>query len=246
MALDQGNPTLDKFGLPLGFAGDGVQGAILEGFGSRLTLTTKKNEILLVYRIFTDDGFSVDIPALGPLIPGGPVFADIIHGIHSKASAEGTRNFIEWITNRGRQVRQFWVKSLPASGNLYIDNQDASVEAITFVNIGDSQAQANVITFSINILPNFEDEFFTQQESVLNRYAQTRRAWGGAVTAEIFLRGALIIPEQAIENIHGYYWENPPDFGVSSIVARIRAALGSVNYVDLNGTLRARQIPCTV
>jgi hypothetical protein len=242
MVLDQSNPTLDKFGLPLDFAGDGVQGAILSGLGARLRLVSTQDEILLIYRIYTDDGFENNLTGLGPLT-GSPILTDIVHGVDSKSSSSGTRNFIEWVTNRGRQVRQFWVKDLPTSGYLYIDNQDASVEAVTFVNVGDSQEKGNVITFSINILPNFEDEFFTQQEFVLNRYAQTRRAWGGATTAEVFLNDILIIPEQAIENIHGYYWENP-QFGSVPIKVRLRAKTASSDFVDLHGTIRARQIPC--
>lgn len=244
MPLNQANPTLDKFGTALGFAGDGVQGAILSGLGSRITVQTGKSEILLGVRIYTLDGFENDLTLLGPLVPGFPLTTDIVHGVDTQSSPEGTRNFIKMVTNKGTITRQFWVKDLPSTGNLYIDNQDAAGEAITFVNVGDSQELARVITFSINILPNFEDEFFTQQEYVLNRYAQTRRAWGGAATAEVFLNSRLIIPEQEIEDIHGYFWDDPA-FGAVPITVRLRAKLGSAHYVDLTGKVRARQIPCS-
>lgn len=173
--------------------------------------------------------------------------------------------------------RQFFVKDVPLRGGIYLAGQEAQQgEAWVFMTQNEKDtARSPYIedaTFGINVLPTFNDEFFTQHEyrgnltrvvqrvwaagtlyDVMgrrppNRYAQTLRNVGGVRTVEIFADGVFgdpVIPECEIEDLAGYYWENP-SYGLHTITARVRADWGSPHYVDITGYVRFRQLPCPI
>ena len=261
MALESANPILHKSSMELQFAGTGLQNPIMNGFAARLTLSFAVDETLISWRIFTDTGFEKILP-VSQDTEGASVVADILHGADSLSSVTGQRNFIEWVTNRGTTKRQFFVKDLPTSGSLYIENQECQAsEAIIFASIdGDGpvteeNGNAAKISLSINILPNFADEFFTLHNFSGNRFANTIRAWGGAATASLFIDGITAIAEKPIEDFDGFFWETrllappadlPVSYGQHTVTVRLRAKLGSVNAVDIDGVIRIRQIPSQV
>lgn len=169
--------------------------------------------------------------------------------------------------------RQFFVKDKPAKGGLYLNGQEAQLgEAWVFINSTDLNRFAKDAAIGINILPVFSDELFLGGEwegnlgepvelhrfispGVLfaeegrkrpNRYATTVRNHGGAKTVEVFTDSIFsgpVIPETAIEDLGGYYWPTP-SFGLHTVTVRLRAALGSPNYVDIVGYVRFRQFEC--
>ncbi len=258
MALASANPVLHKSSMELQFAGTGLQNPILSGFAARLTLSFAVDETLISWRVFTDTGFEKNLPVIQDT-EGATVTADILHGTDSLSSVEGQRNFIEWVTNRGTTRRQFFVKDLPSTGSLYIENQECQEsEAIIFASIdGDGPVTENNenaanVSLSINILPNFADEFFTLHNFSGNRFANTRRAWGGAATASFFIDGVTAIAEKPIEDLTGFFWETRPleppanlpvSYGQHTVTVRLRAKSGSANAIDIEGVIRIRQIP---
>lgn len=169
--------------------------------------------------------------------------------------------------------RQFYVRDVPLRGGVYINGEEAQQgEAWVFVNKNDPNPYGRNASISINVLPTFNDEFFRQHEyegdfgnqiglrffvggsletkygkRKANRFAQTLRNIGGVRTVEVFADANLttpIIEETRIENLGGYYWENP-SFGQHRITARLRSEFGSSNYVDIVGYVRFRQFECT-
>lgn len=231
-AFPQANPVLQKLALRLNLAGSGPQSPILAGLGGTITLTLAENELLRSWRIFSGDpddpDFENEFTVIGTDDLGTQ---DIIFGTDTHTDTEPVRNILEWVTERGTTHKQFWVQDLPASGSLYINNQEAQGGSATF-NIGVSTP----ITFGINIMPNFGDEFFLIGEHSGNRYANTFRTWGGAKTAEIFLDGNVIIQERDVGDVHGWYWPTP-SVGEHDVIVRLRAVSGSMNTVDINGTI---------
>ena len=148
--------------------------------------------------------------------------------------------------------RHFYVQNLPSKGCLYINNQEAQ-EGTAKVYISreaeETDPYAAYASLSFNILPNFGDEFFSLHEYAGNRYANTRRNWGGAETAEVWIgqtAGATIdlvsdtpvISERNIELVTSYYW-NPPSYGTFAVKVRLRSKTGSLLPVDIDGTMEA-------
>lgn len=243
MVLEQANPTLDKFAQRLVLAGAGSQGPILSGLAGRFTLSFLEDETLQGWRVYTPSGFNRSLPN-NQSTDGGSVSTTLVFGTDTASTPGGIRNFLEWTTDRGVQTRQFWVKNAPTEGGLYVNNQECQKgEAIVFVNIGDVNKWAERVSLAINILPTFNDEFFTQQEYSGNRYANTRRNVGGVETAQVFINNEEVVSERPVENVMGYFWE-PPLYGLYTIRVRLRAKKLSTTYVDLFGTIRVRQIPC--
>jgi len=242
LVLEQANITLGKPSARLQLAGAGIIGPILSGLKGRFTVFFNDGETFTSGRVFTSTGFN---NVLSWEVAANGATADVVFGVDTATSAAGVRNFIEWVTNRGTSLRQFFVKNLPAANSVYIDNQEAQGgEAVVFINNGDPDVWARRASFAINIMPAFNDEFFTQQEFVGNRFANTLRNWGGAATAQVFLDGVEIISERAIEDVHGYFWLDPIAYGIHAIKVRLRSVLGSSVFVDVHGSIRARQIPC--
>lgn len=183
-----------------------------------------------------------------------------------------TRYQHEEFEQRTTWRRQFFVKDKPASRGLYINSQEAQQgEAWVFCHPDDSNPYAGDATISINILPEFSDEFFrvgewrgnlgeqvglryfVAQELVTlygrkrpNRFAQTLRNAGGAKTVEVFRDAGKtpVISERLIEDLAGYYWPSP-SLGRHTIRVRLRSEWGSSNYVDIVGYVRFRQFKCS-
>lgn len=230
-------------------AGAGLQGAVLAGLAARLTISFEDDETLSELKIEGETGFLKGL-TFDQDTEGETATVDIVFGTDTDTGDPARRNFIVYETERGIQRRQFWVKNVPTIGGVYIDNQEAqSSEAVVFVNLADLNPWARTASVSFNILPLFNDEFFTQQEYSGNRYANTRRNWGGAETCQVFLSespsstGPEIIAESKIEDVMGYFWE-PENYGLYYVTFRLRALKGSSTYVDIVGKMRARQIPC--
>ncbi|UCG53561.1 MAG: hypothetical protein JSW58_08385 [Candidatus Latescibacterota bacterium] len=140
--------------------------------------------------------------------------------------------------------RSFYVKDVPYAGGLYLHNQEAQLgEAIVHINKDDPNRFARDATFGINVLPVFNDEFFTQHEYRGNRFAQTLRNWGGAATVEFWVEGVKVISEIDIADLDGYYWPTP-DYGLHNVFVRLRADTGSPYAVDIPGYIRFRQFDC--
>ncbi len=250
MVQRQANPVLDKMGRRLLLAGAGIQGPILAGLAGRLTVTFEDEETLEELRIEGETGFLHGL-TVNQDTEGKSATADLIFGTDTDTSVAGRRNFVVFTTERGTQRRQFWVKNKPTSGGVYIDNQEAQqMEAIVYVNIGDLNPWARSASVAFNLLPTFNDEFFNQQEYSGNRYANTRRNWGGVETCQTCLSddpaaiGDEIIAESKVEDVMGYFWE-PENYGLYYVTFRLRARKGSSTYVDIVGKMRARQIPCS-
>ena len=241
--LVQRNPTLDKVSTQLSFAGAGLLGPILNGLAGRFTIVLDTGEVFRSVKIYSDD--YTYYPSHVIDTDTGNVFVDVVFGVDTDRGDPSVRNTIEWITTFGTSRAQFYVKDAPHVDGIYVDGQEAQRGGATlYVNKQDpDDYREKCVSFSINILPAFSDEFFLQHEYVGNRYANTIRNWGGAATAQVFLRGAEIIPETDIAEINGYYWLEPA-YGKSTIVARLRAAEGSLNHVDIEGYVIVRQIPC--
>jgi len=224
----QANPILQKPGIMVNLSGIGLKSPILAGLAGVFSLSLGNGERLLSWRIYnTERAFENQLEVVNPEAPT----TNIVFGTDTDTDSPSTRNYIEWITNYGKTVRQFYVKNLPAAGSLYIGNQEAQSANAQF-----SVASGDPLTFGINILPAFADEFFAIHEYVGNRYANTLRNWGGAITAEITLDGSLIISERYIGDVHGYYMASPSS-GTHPIKVRLRAAKASPYYVDIDGNI---------
>lgn len=231
------NPQIDKPSSRLYLGGVDDKAPILAGLAASLRINLNEDEELQRWRIYSEEGFNKELAwerleTVDDSLPQRSIpVASILFGTDTDASPDGRRNFVEWTTNYGIQTRQLWVKNLPTTGSIYIANQEAQSAGAT-LRVGFGQP----LTFSINILPNFADEFFRLHEYDGNRWSNTLRSWGGAFTAEIFLNGSLIIGERNVQNVHGYYWYTPVD-GLNLVKVRLRASEGSPYYVDLTGKL---------
>ena len=228
----QANPVLQKISLRLNLAGAGPESPILSGLGGTITLQLGESEILRSWRIFSGDPDNPDFENEFTVVgTDDPATQDIIFGTDTATGTEAVRNVLEFITDRGTTHRQFWVKDLPDIGSLYIGNQEAQGGSALF-----SIANSTPITFGINVLPNFGDEFFRIGELDANRWANTLRTWGGACTAEVFIDGGLAIEELYIGDLHGWYWPTPSG-GDHEILVTLRSEFNSVHTVDITGTI---------
>jgi hypothetical protein len=221
------NPILQKPGLRLSLGGVSDKSPLMKGLAATIYLALSDNERLLSWRIYNEDGFENQLLVNDQFAPE----ADLVFGTDTDSSADGSRNVIEWITNYGVTKRQMWVKDPPTVGGIYVGNQEAQSQGATFT-IGAGEP----LTFGINILPDFADEFFAGHNYTGNRYANTIRSWAGALTSEVFLDGVRIVSETYLGDIHGYFWPSPGS-GAHTIKARLRAAQASGYYVDIDGTI---------
>lgn len=171
--------------------------------------------------------------------------------------------------------RQFWVKAVPTVRALYINGQEAQQgEAWIWVNKIDADSYALDASMGINILPTFNDEFFSQHEYAgnlgqqvgnqffvrvdgtptlfhdvgkrpPNRFAQTLRNIGGVKTVEVF-KDADVIPTIAEILIEdlGGLYWVNPSYGLHTIKVRLRAEFASASYIDITGYIRVRQFEC--
>lgn len=258
MTIPQGNPTLDKMAQRMGLAGAGFLGPILKGLGGRIQITYESVDSLSQVRIYDNYGFNSVLTADGVDVNEDGTktwYKDIVFGVdtpYGETGGKSRRCFLEWSvihtvntdeSETSTFKREFYVKDLPAKGSIYLAGQEAQIgEAFCFIEEGGSGLSANA-SFSINILPVFSDEFFSQHEYYKNRYANTLRNWGGAATVEIFSGNTLgdpIISEMDIKDLHGYYWENP-GYGRKRLIVRLRSSVGSPNYVTFSGYIRFKQ-----
>ena len=257
----QQNPALDKISVRLGRAGSGDLSPILSGFGGKLTLPLSTGETLTAWKFVWDSG-SFDIFADSPTydVSTNTYTYSFVFGTESASdsSAAGKRNYLEWTTTIAGETgsytfrRQFYGKDVPTKGAIYVANQEAQ-ESEAIVNFsmesGEADEHAGNISLAFNILPTVNDEFFAQGEYVENRYANTRRNWGGAATCQVSMRKSEsdsyeeIISETVIENIMGYFW-TPNEYGLHSFRFRLRSVMGSANYIDVIAKVRAQRIPC--
>lgn len=174
---------------------------------------------------------------------------EIVFGVDTldqySTTGEAVRHHLIITTTKGILTRQFYVRKLPSSGGIYINNTECQVGIATvYVNLKGAAWEKRA-TFSIAILPEWDNEGYLLAEYSGNRYANTLRSWGGAQTAEVFMDGNLILSERNVSEIHGYFWDPVPDYGVHQVKVRLRATARSTHYVDIVGYLRARQIPGT-
>jgi hypothetical protein len=234
----QANPTLSKVGLRLNLAGTGILSPILSGLAATVSLTLREGEELQYWRIFSGDGDNPDFENVLPAATdGSTISTTIVMGVDTDSgTSEAKRNYLEWITNYGRSIQQFWVIDLPSSSSIYLAGQEAQTGE-AFFQIGSGEP----ITFGINILPNLTDEFFRVYEHPVNRWCNTLRSWGGAFTAEVFLNITPIISERYVGDIHGYYWSAPPE-GIATVTVRLRSTAGSASFVDVTGNLRVEYV----
>jgi len=241
MITPQRNPTLDKIATRLMLAGSESRAPILAGFHAQVDIELRENEVFKSVRIYNDTfNNSLTATTTGRTV----TVADIEFGVDTDTGASATLNYIEWITSYGTTRRQFYVKNLPSSQSLYVNNQESQSNAATiYIDLETAGPYASMATFSINILPYFNDEFFVQHYYTPNSWCNTLRPWGGATTAEVFIDSVQKISETDLQNIHGYFWTNPT-YGYYNIRIRLRAITGSSNYIDIEGNLLLRQIPC--
>jgi hypothetical protein len=241
--FEQKNPTLAKISGRLGFAGTHTLAPILNGLHCQIDIPLRTSERFRALTVFNNDGFSKTISTT--TANSTATVNDFVFGTDTDTNNDGAFNYIQWVTNLGTVTRSFYVKNLPVRKCLYINNQEAQGdEATIYVDAGSTDEYCQNCSLAFNILPYFSDEFFKQQFYTPNSYANTLRHWGGAETGEILIDGATKVAEDYLKNINSYYWEQP-SYGTHPVVVRLRAALGSSNYVDINGTIRIRQIPCS-
>jgi hypothetical protein len=227
----QANSALQKLSVRMNLSGAGSESPILSGLSGTMEVQLREGEALRSWRIYSGDPDTPDFENIFSVGTDGPFEQALVFGTDTDTGTVAVRNYVEWITDRGKTVRQFWVRDLPGTGSLYIQNQEAQgSQAFYQITSGDP------LSFGINILPNFADEFFKLHEITANRWTNTLRPWGGAKTAEVFLGGGNIITEQYIGDVHGYYWPNPSP-GTHTILVRVRAEQSSVNFVDISGTI---------
>jgi hypothetical protein len=233
----QANAALQKPALRLNLAGSGQESPILAGLAGRLALEFNEGEILDSWRIYSGDEDDPDFENVFTVSTDGqPTLQDIVFGTDTDTGTDAVRNYLEWITNAGKTIRQFWVQDLPGSESLYVGNQEAQGgDAVFQISAGEP------VTLGINIMPNFTDEFFQVHEATANRWTNTLRSWGGALTAEVILDTNLIISERYVGNVHGHYWPSP-GAGSHEMIVRLRAAAGSVNFVEIDGTIRVEYV----
>lgn len=237
----QQNPTLDKVGLRLNLAGSAPWAPILSGLAATLTIEVGVGENFRSATIRSDDGFSKILSVSGS---GRTRTASVVFGVDTDSGASAVRNVISVRTNRGTVEQQFWVRDLPSTRSLYVNNVDAQGQLpVLYADDSATEEFNRAATFSLNVLPNLVDEFFDQQHYQPNRWAQTLRHWGGAATAEVFLDGEVIVPEGDVADVHGYFWPEP-SYATHQIRVRLRAASGSAHYVDVDGRIRVMRIPC--
>ncbi len=240
--LAQFNPTLDKMGAQLGQAGAASLGPILAGFPGRFTMTLDVGEAVSLVQIVNDAGTVISTPTINT--GSGIAWVDIDFGTDTSSAVLAVRNHIIWTTNYGVSTRHFWTMDFPTSNAIYVDNQNADGgEAIVDCNIFDGNPWAGKLDFSIALLPKINDEFFSQHEYSSNRWANTLRNWGGIATVQIWINALEIWPETDIADVDGYFWE-PVSYGLYTIKARFRAAVGSTTYQEVTGSLRLRQTGC--
>lgn len=241
LVLVQQNPTLDKIALRLNLAGASSDAPILSGLGARLTLTLHSGERLRRVRVWNDDGFSQLLTMTGS---GTQRTTDVVFGTHTDSGVTATKNYLDVVTNRGTSRRQFWVKDLPSEGAVYINNQEAQRQIpVVWVALSSTEYLDRCATTSFNILPHFNDEFFNQQWYSANAWANTLRTWGGAATCEVFTNDGLIISERDVADIHGYFWIEPA-YRIYTVRFRLRASEASETYVDIDGRIQVKMIPC--
>ena len=270
----QQNPALDKISTRIGRAGSGDLSPILTGFEGKLTLPLSADEVLTSWKFIwapfgPTDNYNIltGIPAVYDA--GTNTWtAEFTFGTHSNAdaTAAGVRNIVQWTTTITGEAgtytfqRQFYGKHVPTTGAIYIANQEAvTAEAIVYADLSSgSEAEtdefAGAASLAFNILPIINDEFFAAAEYVKNRYANTRRNWGGAATCEVAVRKApsgtyvTIISETNIEDIMGYWWDDssifPIAYGLHEFRFRLRAKTESATFIDVVAQVRVRQIAC--
>jgi hypothetical protein len=229
----QANPVLQKIAAKLNLSGSGPENPILSGLAATMTINLSDGETLDTLRIYSGDPDSPTFEQVFEVSTDGePTTNNVVFGTDTDTGASAVRNYIEWVTDRGKTTRQFYVQNLPSQGCLYINNQEAQGgDAVFQIESGDP------VSFGINILPNLADEFFKLGEYSSNRYANTLRSWGGAFTGQVSLDGTNIISERYLGDIHGYYWPAPSS-GNHPIAVRVRAATASAYYVDITGNIR--------
>lgn len=223
------NPTLQKVSAVLNIAGVSESAPILSGLSARIQLDLNPGERLLSWRIYNktfENQLLVDDEE-------NPT-ATIVFGSDTASGPNGVRNYLEIITTSGPTVRQFWVKDLPAFGALYVNNVESQAGELVIVTPSDE-----ALTIGLNILPTFSDEFFQLGEYSGNRWANTLRHFGGALTGEVFFGSppSLIISERYIADVNGWYWDNPA-VGIYPITVRLRAAIRSPQFVDISGSIQ--------
>jgi len=242
--LDQFNPTLDKMGSQLGQAGAASLGPILAGFPGRFTIRLDDGEALSLVQIVNDDGLVISTPTITTSTDGETASIDVTFGTDTSTGVPPVRNHVVWTTTFGVSRRHFWVRDFPSADGVYVDNQDAQgAEAVVDCNLDDAIAYARKADFSIAFFPAINDEFFTQHELTLNRWANTIRNWGGVETVQIWLDAVEIWGETDIADVDGYFWE-PTVYGTHTLLCRFRAKEGSSTYQDISATIRLRQTPC--
>jgi len=233
------DPTVSKTSVPLGLAGVDPVAPILKGLKFRVAVDLRAGETVESV-VVTATGFQTSIAWTQD---EGAVYLDLVAGTNTASAAAGIRNTITVVTNRGTVKRDLWCIDLPTTGALYINNQECQDgEAIAYANVGDANPYANVVSLGVNILPTLEGGFYRQQCYSSNRYANCRKGWGGAATAQISIDGVEVVAETALEHLFNIYW-TATSFGVHVVTVVLRAAAGSATTVTITGSLRIRQIP---
>ena len=244
----QQNPTLDKIGISTIRAGSERRSIVLREYSGRIVIDLEPGESLISVEILFDGDAQFSRALSWEYLPGTApdggrrAWAFAAYAEEFFAVGSNERNVIQITTDRGVSVRQVWVGT---GSGLFVNNIDAIKYRVHIYIDDDPRATAfsfsRDATFSINVLPYTNDEFFKQQEYPGNRWCNTIRNSGGSVTATIFIDGEEIIPETEVFDIHGYYWVRPP-LGDHMITVHLRPEWGSRHYKEINGNLRVRYI----
>ena len=209
----QRNPTLDKMSSRLGLAGSGSLSPVMAGLRGMFTFEFDVGESLTKIGVYNENRTTFldwEAEMVDVYDADNKKYIKVTFGDADLTftGIAATRNILEWTTNYGTCMRQFFIMDPPKSHGIYIDNQEAQSDvAKVFVDptasylsgLGQGEDLETTfwdrnMQFSMNMLPPLSDEFFRNQEYFNdagkgkrygNRYANTLRNWGGATTVEV-------------------------------------------------------------
>ncbi len=251
MTLRAANFAHDRAALLLNGAGGSrdfpiflpASGANGTGMKGRFVFRLGSFEVVRSVRLYSEDG-SIDSAPVA-ITSGQEATVDIVFAASNVASGSAAqRNFLLLETNRGSTERQFWTRTLPSSGAIYINNQEAQSGRANVFRTDSANPRSTDVTFGVALFPGTSGEFFAGGESPANRYAQTLRPFGGAATAEV--RGGWqsesIVAERPAARLRGLYLESMAD-GDYGLTVILRAMAGSSDFLVVPGKFRVLELP---
>ena len=193
MSLPIANVTQGKAAVQVGLAGADEVGAVLSGLAGTVVWAVPRGEAFYSADVVcVAKDFQADLDCTP--VAGGMVEALVVFGTDTASGSPAVKNKIRWTTSLGTQERDLWVVDPPAIGALYAANQECQVgEATVYACLGDPEPENGQVSLAVNVLPTAVDECFDQHEYEGNRYANTRRGWGGASTIELLVSTFLFL-----------------------------------------------------